>query len=204
MQRTAKRQRAAERICAVARDLFYLRGIRAVSVDDIVTEAGITKPTLYRTFASKDALVAACLEENATEDRAALTRIAALLSPPDAQLLAIVGHYAAKAASPDFRGCALSNTAIELHQPAHPGHIVLEGSKREMRALITRIARQLTSKDPGALADGLILLIEGTMASHQIFGDQGPSTALTVSARALIDSYRPAGHADRQSKVRCQ
>lgn len=40
--------RAAERILKTARELFYKEGIRAVGVDTIVSEAGVTKPTLYR------------------------------------------------------------------------------------------------------------------------------------------------------------
>ena len=45
-------KRAADRIRETARDLFYRQGIRAVGVDQIVTEAGVTKPSLYRAFGS--------------------------------------------------------------------------------------------------------------------------------------------------------
>lgn len=55
--------RAGDRIRAAARELFYLRGFRGVGVDEIVARAGVTKPSLYRGFASKDALVVACLED---------------------------------------------------------------------------------------------------------------------------------------------
>ena len=48
---------AAQRIFNAALDLFYHRGIRAVGVEDIVSEAGVTKPSLYRSFASKEDLV---------------------------------------------------------------------------------------------------------------------------------------------------
>ena len=40
--------RAAERIFETARELFYREGIRAVGVDEIVTKAGVTKPSLYQ------------------------------------------------------------------------------------------------------------------------------------------------------------
>ena len=50
--------RAADRIRATVRELFYRRGIRAVGIDEIVTRAGVTKPSLYRNFASKDELAA--------------------------------------------------------------------------------------------------------------------------------------------------
>ena len=57
----AAQPRAAERILAVARDLFYRVGIRAVGVDEIVRQAGVTKPSLYRSFPSKDELAASYL-----------------------------------------------------------------------------------------------------------------------------------------------
>ena len=55
--------RAADRIRQTARDLFYREGIRAVGVDEIVTRAGVTKPSLYRSFPSKDELAAAYLRD---------------------------------------------------------------------------------------------------------------------------------------------
>src|SRR5688572_10785422 len=47
-----------ERILTAASDLFYRLGVRAVGVEAIAAAAGTNKMTLYRHFASKDALVA--------------------------------------------------------------------------------------------------------------------------------------------------
>jgi AcrR family transcriptional regulator len=60
-----------ERILVAARELFYRRGIHAVGVDTIAEAAGTNKMTLYRHFASKDLLVAACLSELTQEFDAA-------------------------------------------------------------------------------------------------------------------------------------
>src|SRR6266540_741409 len=54
-----------ERIVAVAADLFYRHGIRAVGVEAIAEAAGTNKMTLYRHFASKDELVAEYLRQSA-------------------------------------------------------------------------------------------------------------------------------------------
>lgn len=188
-----RKKTAAERVFETARDLFYHRGIRAVGVDEIVHQAGVTKPSLYRAFASKDDLVAACLEESAKEARAALDALLAEApQEPRAQLRAIVCHYAAEMAEPDFRGCPMSNTAVEFPEPGHPGRAVLESCKTELRARIADLTRQLPVRDPEALADGLVLIIEGAMASHHIFGSQGPSAAMVASAEALIDGHLQA------------
>ena len=46
------RKSAGQRVFETARELFYRRGVRAVGVDEIVCQAGVTKPSLYRAFAS--------------------------------------------------------------------------------------------------------------------------------------------------------
>ena len=181
---------AAIRVFEAARDLFYHRGIRAVGVDEIVCKAGVTKPSLYRAFASKDDVIAAFLEESGRENRIALqTALDKAGSDPRDQIRAVVRHFASKVASPDFRGCAMSNTAVEIPEPGHPGRTVLESCKADLRATIVDIARQLDIARPEELADGLLLVIEGGMAAHHIFGSQGPCLAMVATSDALVDAH---------------
>src|SRR5580704_19347147 len=56
-----------DRILAAAGDLFYRHGIRAVGVEWIAEAARTNKLTLYRHFASKDALVAEYLRQSARQ-----------------------------------------------------------------------------------------------------------------------------------------
>src|SRR5260370_5104861 len=56
-----------ERILAVAAELFYRHGIRAVGVEAITEAAGTNKMTLYRHFPSKDELVTEYLRQAASE-----------------------------------------------------------------------------------------------------------------------------------------
>jgi AcrR family transcriptional regulator len=189
----APRKTASQRVFETARELFYRRGIRAVGIDEIVAEAGVTKPSLYRAFASKDALVAACLEESAKEGRIELDAIMARTpDDPHQQLRGIVRHYGEKMTRPGFRGCPMSNTAVEFPEAGHLGRTVLEACKGSMHERLAEITRRLPIDDPDALADGIMLIIEGAMASYHIFGSQGPSASLMGTADALIDSYLKA------------
>ena len=80
-------KRAAERIRESARDLFYRQGIRAVGVDEIVSHAGVTKPSLYRSFPSKDELAADYLRHMGEDGLARFdATIAADPSDPRGQL----------------------------------------------------------------------------------------------------------------------
>lgn len=184
---------AATRVFEAARDLFYHRGIRAVGVDEIVCKAGVTKPSLYRAFASKDELVAACLQESGREGRIQLGAVIEKAgNDPRDQIRAMVRFFADKVASPDFRGCTMSNTAVEIAEPGHPGRTVLEACKADLRATIIDMTRKLDIARPEELADGLILIIEGGMVAHHIFGSHGPCMAVVATCDVLIDAHLTA------------
>ncbi|HEX7855658.1 MAG TPA: TetR/AcrR family transcriptional regulator [Sphingobium sp.] len=181
---------AASKIFDTAKDLFYKRGVRAVGVDEIVCEAGVTKPSLYRAYKSKDDLVAACLQENAIEAREAIQAAIDAAGPcPRDRLRALISYYSDKISCPEFRGCLISNVAIELPEPGHPGRGIVQDCKTEFRAIVGDLTRDLCVCDPDALADGLVLVIEGAMATHHVFGSQGPALALVCTCNSLIESH---------------
>src|ERR1700682_2435325 len=57
MARWTPKATMQDRILETADRLFYGQGIRAVGVETIAAEAGISKRTLYNHFPSKDALI---------------------------------------------------------------------------------------------------------------------------------------------------
>jgi len=180
---------AADRIRETARDLFYREGIRAIGVDEIVNRAGVTKPSLYRSFASKDELAAAYLKDY---DEAFWERfdqgIAAHPDDPRAQLRAYFEGLARRATQTDYRDCGLTNATIEYPQPDHPARKVAEANKRALRKRLVAIAKAMGATDPELLGDGLLLLLEGAFASGQLFGKGGPAKSLGDVAGRLIDA----------------
>jgi AcrR family transcriptional regulator len=178
---------ARERIFAVAKDMFYRRGIRAVGVETICAEAGATKMSLYRTYPSKDELVAAYLRDRDGKywgwwDRT----VAAHPGNARAQLVAVFESIASKAMRPDYRGCPFTNAAIEFPEPDHPGRAVAAENKRELRARLRDLAKQAGARDAAALADGLLLLAEGAYTISQTLGPSGPTKHLVAAVEALI------------------
>src|SRR5262245_2636311 len=102
--------KARDRIFAVAKDMFYNRGIRAVGVESIVTAAGATKMSLYRSFPSKDDLVVAYLKErdamywrwwDGVMDEHA--------GDPRAQIVALASSVAQRTSREGYRGCPFTN-----------------------------------------------------------------------------------------------
>jgi AcrR family transcriptional regulator len=182
---------AADRIRETARDLFYRQGIRAVGVDEIVARAGVTKPSLYRSFASKDELAAACLRDR-SEDylRRFDAAMTAYPGDPRAGFRSWLEQLSQRATKPDYRGCALTNAAVEYPERKHPARLVAAANKREFREKLKAAATAMGAREPALLADGLLLLIEGAYASGQLFGRDGPARVVADAADALIESFR--------------
>jgi AcrR family transcriptional regulator len=181
------RKNAKERLAEVAEELFYRKGIRAVGVDEIVNVTGVTKPTLYRSFESKDALVVACLAKSYADVGAALDSIAERYrDDPLEHLRAIIRFHADRMTMPDYRGCPSTNAAVEFPELGHPARAIAEQSKANMRGRLKVVARQTGTSEPDALADGLMLLLEGACTSRHTSGSQGPSTALISASEALL------------------
>ncbi len=197
------RPRAAERILASARQLFYQQGIRAVGVDEIVSRAGVTKPSLYRSYASKDELAASYLRAYEIEFWEKFNRaMAGTAGDPRQRLLDYLAGLAHRAVAPDYRGCGLSNAAVEYPEPDHPARHVGERHKHELRQRLREIAAQIGARDPELLGDGLMLLIEGSFLSGQMFHGQGPSANVTRAATLLIDAATGGdGKAEPEAKA---
>ena len=185
----AEPRRAADRIRDTAFDLFYKEGIRAIGVEEIVSRAGVTKPSLYRAYESKDELIAAYLRDYDQRFRERFEAPAAdHPDDPKAHLLAYLDVLSKRASSGGYRGCGLTNAVIEYPDPAHPAHQVGAQSKQALRERLGEMCRAMGARDPDELADGLLLLIEGSYVSGQAFGEGGPARVLGAAARCLIEA----------------
>ena len=179
-----------ERILAVAGDLFYRHGIRAVGVEAIADAAGTNKMTLYRHFASKDELVAEYLRQSAKQTDAAWDRYAqAHPGDPLAQLRAWLTEMAGHVASADLRGCPLANAAVELPEKDHPARRVIEEFNVAQRARLVQLARSAGLSDPDMLADELYLLLEGARVTAQSVGADGLGARLMRMGEAMIAAH---------------
>lgn len=183
-----------ERILAAARELFYQRGIHTVGVDAIAEAAGTNKMTLYRHFASKDELVAACLRALAGEKEAEWHAIAAChAGDPEGQLRAWLRHVGLWFVREADRGCALANAAIELPDPDHPARRVVKQAKAEALQRLADLCREAGMDHPQALAEECFLLCEGARVTAQSLGSDEPLKRLPALLEDLVEEHTPFG-----------
>jgi AcrR family transcriptional regulator len=179
-----------ERLLAVATDLFYRHGIRAVGVESIAEAAGTNKMTLYRHFASKDELVAEYLRRLADKANSSWDKLAAQHpGNPRAQLRAWLEDMAGHVASGDERGCPLANAAVELPEKDHPARRVIEAFKSAQRQRIIELCAAAELEQPEMLADELFLLLEGARVTAQSIGREGLGERLIRMGEAMIAAH---------------
>ena len=186
--------RVRDRIFETACDLFYQHGIRDVGVDQIATEAGTNKMSFYRSFASKDELVAKYLEQKAAELWLWWDETVRLhAGDPRGQILALFEGISKIVCSSTSRGCALANAAVELAEEDHPGRRVVLAKKREMRRRFRELAVATGAENPEELGDALMLLMEGAYLSRLTLSSQGPARHVGAVAIRLLESYTSRG-----------
>src|SRR3984885_4783466 len=167
------------RILATADRLFYLRGIRAVGVDTVAAEIGISKRTLYNHFPSKDGLIAAYLARRSMSvppsDKPALQQILGTFD-------SLERRFSAK----DFRGCPFVNAVAELGTEDHAVRKIAFAFKNGRRARFRDLLKQLDVADADDVATQLQLLIDGAIAADLVRNDPAMARAAKQAARVLL------------------
>ena len=180
---------ARERLIKTATELFYLEGIRAIGIDTVVARSGVSKSSLYRTFASKEELIVAFAEE---QDRRFWQwwdeTTARHAGAPRRQIEALFEAIPEQLANPQFRGCPFINLATEFPDRRHPGTAIACANKREVRARLRMLARALGARDPRQLSDQLALLMDGAYSQAITLGAVSLKREISGMAKLFIDA----------------
>jgi AcrR family transcriptional regulator len=172
-----------ERILKTADRLFYLQGIRAIGVDTIAAEIGISKRTLYNHFPSKDALIAAYLERRFV--RPPPSEPAPSATTAAAQILATFDSLERRFASPDFRGCPFVNAVAEVGEDRTVKKIA-KAFKENRRIWFRDRLAELGVTDAESLATQLVLLVDGSIAQDLVRDDPAMARAAKEAAKVLL------------------
>jgi AcrR family transcriptional regulator len=168
-----------ERILETADKLFYFQGIRAIGVDTIAAEIGISKRTLYNYYKSKDALILAYLQRR--------LRVPPYTdAPPAEQILGdferLERHFATNA----FRGCPFVNAVAEIGETRPPARKIAIAFKEQRRLWFRELLLQLKVADPDGLAFQLALLVDGAVAGALVREDPSVARHAREAARTLL------------------
>ena len=161
--------------------LFYRQGIRAVGVDTIVAELGISKKTLYRYFRSKSEMIEAYLRGRfrplpVDSDK-----------PPAEQILSNFAWLERSLSSKkEYRGCAYLNALAELGDDERESRDLAASYKESRRLWFRDLLSKLDIDDPDTLATQLSLLVDGAYSAMLTRKDPSSTRAAIAAARVLL------------------
>jgi AcrR family transcriptional regulator len=179
MSSRAEKPDMKARILETADRLFYLHGIRAVGVDTVAAEIGISKRTLYNHFPSKDELIKAYL------GRRSVTMPPSDKSPIE-QILGTFDALERRFGARDFRGCPFVNAVAELGAEDHAVRQIATSFKDGRRARFRELLQRLGATDADRLATQLQLLVDGAIAADLVHHDPSMAVAAKQAARVLL------------------
>jgi AcrR family transcriptional regulator len=176
-------------ILDTAARLFYARGIRAVGMDELVRETGLSKMSVYRVFPTKDDLVGAYLRRTSQLVLAMIdAAVAVHPDDPQAALRAMFDLVEADTGRADFRGAAFQNASVEFHEYDHPARVATRQHEQAVYARLLALTNRLQPDQGDQLAAWLHLLITGMYGDAAILGAAGPAAYGRALAELLIAS----------------
>lgn len=181
---------SADRILAVAYELFSLRGVRDVGVNELIARSGVAKATFYRHFPSKDALVLAFLEQRDqvwTAD-AIVSQARRRGTTPTEQLLAIFDVFGEWFLRDDFEACSFINVLLEMG-PAHSLGKASIDYLAKIRGHVQALADEAGLVRTEDFARSWHILMKGSIISATE-GDMGAAKRAQQMAGWLIEHHR--------------
>jgi AcrR family transcriptional regulator len=181
---------ARERILEAAYELFSRHGIQAVGIDAIIRRSGVARMTLYRHFASKNALVLAFLqrrEERWTRDWLQHQVTSRAVDPAE-RLLAIFDVFDEWFERGDFEGCSFVNVLLEIPDPDDELHQASADYLQRIRAFVEELAGEAGAADPQSLAHKWHILMKGSIVAAAEGDRDAAKRARQVAALVLNDA----------------
>jgi AcrR family transcriptional regulator len=145
----------------------------------VLSEAGISKRTLYNHFPSKDELISAYLQRR-------FTHAPASDKPPVEQILGTFDRLERGFAAKGFRGCPFVNAVAELGAEDRSVKKIAIAFKESRRLWFRDLLLQLGVADPEGLATQLTLLVDGSIAQDLVRDDPSMARAAKDAARVLL------------------
>jgi AcrR family transcriptional regulator len=173
-----------------AGELFYKEGMHAITADRVADHAGLTKPTIYNLFGSKNALVFETLQRRGEQIRQYIESRAAEMDDPEDKLMTVLLVHAEMLTSEGFHGCPLVIAAVQSPESSQARELA-NAHKAWLHGLLFQFAKRAGLKSPDTLASSLVLILEGAAAMSAVQPAEIVAKHARAATRALLSAHTP-------------
>ncbi len=175
-------------------EIFWQRGYKATSVQDLVEATGIQRGSLYAAFGSKAGLFDAAMDRYMAEYSA--PRILENEDRPIREALAelLYGLVDSAATDKSRRGCFVTNTAVELTPHDNAVALKVADNLLDLEDVLARrladaqaLGEVRADKDPRVLARFLVAAVQGLRVMSKVSPDRERLRDITDIILASLD-----------------
>jgi AcrR family transcriptional regulator len=185
---------AREKILDAAAAIFYERGYQATTVDQVIERSGVSRPTLYTHFTTKEDLGVACLQQRRQSDLAAIKDAIRREKTAKARVLAVIKHVGETLVSTNYRGCGFFNMIAEFPDANNPmvqeARRYIDGFRDIIRDLVVELkasSPKYKTLDVNRVAETYYLLLGGAIMGSQEYQQPWPITRAIKEIEQLVE-----------------
>lgn len=167
----SRKETSKRKLLSTACRLFCKEGIHATGIARIIEESGVARRTLYLHFGSKENLLKAVFEAEASIWFCWFDRdLPAMQCSPIERILAVFDLMQSWFASKDFYGCVFINAVAEHDKGNSWIQEIANQHREKINAKLQAMVMESGAKDPELVAEKLSLLIDGTIVTAMVTG----------------------------------
>jgi AcrR family transcriptional regulator len=164
-------------VLAAADDLFYNRGVAAVTMSDIRDRSRVSLRRLYSTYPSKSDLVSAWLRHRHDAWMTDFVgRVEGRVQNGDTPVDAVFAALEAWMTETGFRGCGFINTHAEANDLTDEQRVIIRSHKAALASYLATLIPE---------GEAVAVIVDGAIVQAAIFGTSAPIHHAHRAAAAL-------------------
>jgi AcrR family transcriptional regulator len=178
---TRKHSSAREKILEAASDLFFEQGYQATTIDDVIERSGISRPTLYTHFKTKEELCIEYLKERRRIDLGLLKETMLKEKTAKGRFLTVARVTDHNLSSTAFRGCRYFNMISEVADCNSPiakeARLYVDGFREIVKDGVLELKEsspKYKKLDVDDTAESYYLIIGGAIMASQEYRKRWP------------------------------
>ena len=190
---TEKISKAKIKIIDAASELFYKQGYQATTIDQIIKLSGISRPTMYSHFATKEELCLVYLKNRRKKDLDMLKESIRREKTDFGKFMGVINFVRKAMLSTIFRGCGYFNMISEFPDEQHvivkEARVYVDG----FREIIADGVKGLQSSNPKykkidieQMTDVYYLIVCGAIMACQEYRESWPLDRAVTAVEDLV------------------
>ncbi|MGC0367194.1 AcrR family transcriptional regulator [Rhodococcus sp. 27YEA15] len=191
--RRRRKEETRSTILQAAADTFYREGIASVSMEEIAAAAGVSKPTLYKHFSTKELVVSECLSSvDEKHFRWFVDQLGHAESNTELPAVAVFDVLDKWINSRSFHGCTFINASVQVGKTNPDAQLAVFRHKDRTRTWLLELVEDsgIRAGSSRELADHLMLLMEGAIITALVEDDHQAAQRAKRAAVILVEAEK--------------